>query len=308
MRRHRHASPETELPRRRLFDGGSSASRPLPSRPDDTFRIPKSAIVIFVSFGVFLLLMVHVYLFSVLFSESSTTLKIDDHFTVPTPPIRRPHVERDQQTFIPKRRLQPLQEQDRSQYTIRMNTWQRNEQLLVSVEWHSKCPGVAQIQIVWCDKENEPPKELLEYDKVVIERHEANTLNERFNILLPTPTLGILSIDDDVLRPCESIDSGFFRWTESPTRMVGFDGRLHVENEDGSWKVSALFGGKVHVVIEKPHQCPEILSNVLGNLAVWVHEVSKLVVFCLSLLSEFVFLIVVSLSVPRKRRTSTACR
>eukprot|EP00980_Cylindrotheca_fusiformis_P009746 scaffold2149_cov187-Cylindrotheca_fusiformis.AAC.24 len=137
-------------------------------------------------------------------------------------------------------KLQPLGQIDVEQYTIRMNTWRRPEQLLLSVDHHASCEGVAQIQIVWCDKETEPPEELYDYSKVVIERHEENTLNERFRILSPTPTAGILSIDDDALRPCEALDAGFFKWTRNPDRMVGFDARVHVEEPDGSWKVSSL--------------------------------------------------------------------
>ena len=165
-----------------------------------------------------------------------------------------PTLRRKKNRTVPlaQRPLQSLQEKDWNQYTIRINTWQRPEQLLASVEWHSTCPGVAQIQVVWCDPDHEPPAELLlgmnqkrygttdhgsDYDKVVLERHDENSLNERFRILIEPPTLGILSIDDDVLRPCEAIDAGFFKWTEAPDRMVGFDGRLHVENEDGTWQV-----------------------------------------------------------------------
>ena len=149
-----------------------------------------------------------------------------------------------------RRRLTELRPIDHEQYTIRMNTWRRPEQLIQSVKHHSSCPGVKQIQIVWCDKQNEPPREILEMTenedsfsstaKVVIERHEANSLNERFNILVSTPTLGILSIDDDVIRPCEAIDAGFFKWVKSPHRMVGFDARTHVENDDGSWQYGYL--------------------------------------------------------------------
>ncbi len=147
-------------------------------------------------------------------------------------------------------KLRPI---DTEQYTIRMNTWRRNKQLVQSVKHHASCPGVKEIQVVWCDKENEPPAELLEMaerksptssssseTRVVIERHEANSLNERFNVIEPTPTLGILSIDDDVLRPCDAIDSAFFKWVRSPHRMVGFDARTHVENDDGSWQYGYL--------------------------------------------------------------------
>lgn len=138
------------------------------------------------------------------------------------------------------RELQPM---DREKYTIRINTWQRLDQLLVSIDHHASCSGVAQIQVVWCETED-PPDSLLQLhpEKVVIERHEVNSLNERFNVLptSKTPTLGILSMDDDVLRSCQAIDSGFFQWTKSPSRMVGFDYRVHVANDDGTWKVSFL--------------------------------------------------------------------
>jgi len=119
---------------------------------------------------------------------------------------------------------------DTSQYTIRMNTWHRNEQLLLSINHHAQCEGVAEIQIIWCDTQNDPPDNVLHHSsgKVKIERHDINSLNERFKIVLDTPTLGILSLDDDVLRPCEALDAAFLRWVRHPERMVGFDVRTHV--------------------------------------------------------------------------------
>ena len=119
---------------------------------------------------------------------------------------------------------------DTTQYTIRMNTWHRNEQLLLSINHHAKCEGVAEIQIIWCDTENDPPDNVLHHPsgKVKIERHDINSLNERFKIVLDPPTIGILSLDDDVLRPCEALDAAFLRWTRHPERMIGFDVRTHV--------------------------------------------------------------------------------
>jgi hypothetical protein len=137
--------------------------------------------------------------------------------------------------------LSALEANDYEQYTIRINTWKRNEQLMISVNHHSQCDGVAQIQVVWCDKENAPPQELINHasGKVVMEYHDVNSLNERFNILLEPPTVGVFSLDDDVLRPCMALDSGFFRWTHSPERMVGYDPRVHLEDFGSAiWKVS----------------------------------------------------------------------
>lgn len=245
------------------------------------WRISKqTGVIVFFSFGIIFLVGVHVYLLHVMFNASSAQLdhqhqrsseveqalqpradekiphvdhsqthqnqvkiyenvnqRVEEELDNPTSALRGGNVSKQNK----KKQLKPLRPMDYEKYTIRINTWRRPEQLLVSVAHHASCPGVAQVQVVWCDKEEEPPAELLNnYTNVVIERHDANSLNERFNIIEPTPTLGILSIDDDVLRPCESIDSGFFKWTKSPERMVGFDGRLHVENEDGTWQVSIV--------------------------------------------------------------------
>lgn len=128
--------------------------------------------------------------------------------------------------------LTPLRDADRELYTIRINTYNRNAQLVLSVHHHATCPGVAQIQIIWSES-GEPPLSIsnltnIYKDKVIIENHrQVNSLNERFRMLIPTPTLGILSMDDDVLRPCEAIDSAFFQWTNTPHAMVGYDPRGH---------------------------------------------------------------------------------
>ncbi len=137
-------------------------------------------------------------------------------------------------------KIRPLDDISIEQYTMRINTWRRNEQLMISIKHHSTCTSIAKIQIVWCDKENNPPKEIFQNPKVVLEYHDVNTLNERFHILSKdTPTMGILSIDDDVLFPCEALDSGFFKWTQAPNRIVGYDARLHVESKStGNWKVN----------------------------------------------------------------------
>ena len=133
--------------------------------------------------------------------------------------------------------LTPLRPVDRDLYTIRMNTYKRHDQLIASIDYHSKCEGVAEIQVIWYEEED-PPRQVLENPKVVIEKHEINKLNQRFNILIPTPTLGVLSVDDDVLRPCEAIDMAFHAWTKNPERQVGFDRRRHRVMDDGRWEVN----------------------------------------------------------------------
>ena len=183
-----------------------------------------------------LLLAVHLFLFRQLSSAQ------EEQHNLVSPVLSVNNTTQQQEQPSP-RILTPLRPIDKEQFTIRINTWQRLDQLLVSIDHHASCPGVAQIQVVWCEP-IDPPASLMELhpDKVVVERHTVNSLNERFHILptTDTPTLGILSMDDDVLRPCEAIDSGFVQWTQSPARFVGFDYRIHVTQDDGSWKVCTM--------------------------------------------------------------------
>ena len=138
-------------------------------------------------------------------------------------------------------RLKSLGDIDREKYTVRINTWRRNNQLIAVIKHYETCPNVAQIQVVWCDEENKPPAELYHQEdeklpKIIVERHAKNSLNERFRMSedtkAMTPTLGILSVDDDVTRPCETIDAGFYKWTDIPDRILGFDYRVHMITED----------------------------------------------------------------------------
>lgn len=152
------------------------------------------------------------------------------------------HLEWDNENHLPLKALSTI---DFQKYTIRINTWKRQETLKVSIEHHSSCPLVAQIQVVWCLDQGPPPRWLVDMDDsddsvVVLERHEVNSLNERFNILSEPATLGILSLDDDILRPCIAYDWAFDKWTRNPDRMVGYDPRSHVIKEDGSWSYQTL--------------------------------------------------------------------
>ena len=132
-------------------------------------------------------------------------------------------------------RIANLRKIDREKYTVRIMTWRRNKQLTAQIDHLSSCPNIAQIQVVWCDTVNSPPPILFNRTAsetpVIVERHSKNSLNERFRVSSSTPTYGILSIDDDVVRPCEAIDAGFYRWTDHPDRIVGYDTRLHMISE-----------------------------------------------------------------------------
>jgi hypothetical protein len=190
--------------------------------------IPKKLTYGLGAIGLCFLFGVHIFLFKVLLSNERRLL---DEFGS----SRQSDAERR-----PTRSLSPLREIDYEFYTIRINSWKRAELLETSVLHHSSCPGVAAIQVIWCTDQGEPPSSLYDNPKVTVELHPVNSLNERFNIMEEPPTVGILSMDDDVLRPCEAIDAGFFKWTQNPGRMVGFDARSHAIAKDGTWSYGYL--------------------------------------------------------------------
>ena len=130
---------------------------------------------------------------------------------------------------------------DEDSFTIRINTWKRPQQLKASIEAYLQCPGVAQIQVVWCLAQGPPPSWLWQYDSVVVvEEHDVNSLNERFRIQIDPPTMAILSVDDDIEIPCLSLDVGFFLWQAHPDRLVGFNARRHVIHSDGHWTYAGM--------------------------------------------------------------------
>ena len=179
----------------RIGNRPNHTQRPFGSKLTTDFRLTRRGIRNFALGGMIFLLVVHLQLARVAWSVGGNS-------------IGHALFNAEYNT-----RLAPLSEKDREQYTIRINTWKRTEELLVSLRHHSTCPGVAQIQIVWCTEQGEPPAELVQLvdgskNRVVIERHKENSLNERFRLVHEPPTLGILSMDDDVLRPCHAIDAG----------------------------------------------------------------------------------------------------
>jgi glucuronyl/N-acetylglucosaminyl transferase EXT2 len=182
---------------------------------------------------------------------------------VPSEPIQDHSIQQQQQQQQQQQHVKigtwDMEPIDYVYYTIRINTWERLDQLQLSIQHHLTCPSVLQIQIVWCIDQSiaiptwllqleqsteqvpsvtvqdtihrgDPPPLLLRtksYPRVVIERHAINSLNERFHALSVIPTAAVLSMDDDVLRPCMALDVAFHKWIRNPDRQVGFDARSH---------------------------------------------------------------------------------
>ena len=139
----------------------------------------------------------------------------------------------------------PLQPRDYEQYTVRVNTWKREKQLKIVLSHLLTCPMVAQIQVVWCTAQGPIPAWLHHPPpRILVEEHTDNSLNARFDAMSHVPTAGVLSQDDDVIRPCEAMDAGFALWMMNPDRMVGFDARGHgiSKDDNGHWTYVALSG------------------------------------------------------------------
>ncbi|CAN0060078.1 unnamed protein product, partial [Hapterophycus canaliculatus] len=145
-------------------------------------------------------------------------------------------------------------------FTVRMNTFRRNDLLKRSAEHLASCDCVEQIQVVWSDQENPPPGMDLFTEaarrKVVFEVHDTNSLNHRFNITSPVRTDGVFSTDDDLEISCSDLRFGFETWRSSQNTMVGYSPRLVTldpqtrRHSYRSWRV-VRWNGVYNVILTK---------------------------------------------------------
>ncbi|CBJ31755.1 Glycosyltransferase, family GT64 [Ectocarpus siliculosus] len=145
-------------------------------------------------------------------------------------------------------------------FTVRMNTFRRNDLLKRSAEHLASCDCVGQIQVVWSDQENAPPSMDLFTErtrrKVVFEVHDTNSLSHRFNVTSTLGTDGVFSTDDDLEISCADLKFGFETWRASQNTMVGFSPRLVTRNPGTgrhsyrSWRV-VRWNGVYNVILTK---------------------------------------------------------
>ncbi len=130
-----------------------------------------------------------------------------------------------------------------NQYTIRVNSFRRNDLLEKFLNHYTKCSHVKEITVVWSDQEHAPPSNLLKQftklssssdsssAKVSFEVHSTNSLNNRFLALHDVATEGVLSIDDDLIVDCESLRFAHSVWLSHTDSLVGFSPRLAIPYE-----------------------------------------------------------------------------
>jgi len=147
----------------------------------------------FAAFATSILIVIHLFLYDVFISSNSAgnesrILGSDNEKSITKQQILSPEDLDTKMTLdeVHTHTITPIHSIDATQYTIRINTWRRNEQLLLSINHHSQCDNVKEIQVVWCDIENEVPDNILHHGsgKVKVEKHVVNSLNERFKVLI----------------------------------------------------------------------------------------------------------------------------
>lgn len=135
---------------------------------------------------------------------------------------------RELQLFIPH-----PPENSVEKYTIRVNTFRRNDLLESFLAHYSTCPEVNSIQVVWSDQQYNPPKHLVDLyppTKVEFEKHSSDRLSNRFKPTDAIKTRAVLSIDDDLLISCQQLRLGFNIWTANENALVGYAPRMHAIN------------------------------------------------------------------------------
>lgn len=94
----------------------------------------------------------------------------------------------------------------------RVNTFRRLDLLRVFLDYYKECPQVREVQVVWSDQANNPPLDWGVPGKITFEVHKENSLNNRFRAIIPVPTDAVLSIDDDIVVPCDELQTLHETW------------------------------------------------------------------------------------------------
>lgn len=131
-----------------------------------------------------------------------------------------------------------LVDADRKKFTIRLTAGSFAERTYVAVEHYAKCEAVEQIQLLWdsgaySERENERVEEKMEKignGKVLVDKRRETTLHDKFELRVEPPTIGVLMLEDENVFLCEALESGFYRWTRHPERILGYEPRFHKEN------------------------------------------------------------------------------
>ncbi|KAL4422923.1 hypothetical protein ABPG75_009120 [Micractinium tetrahymenae] len=122
-----------------------------------------------------------------------------------------------------------------SRFTLMVMSYDRRlKELQWYVRHYSQCPSVGEVLVVW----NRGPPPVPERDlpaavPVRVRVEPNNSMNNRFR---PDPELSfrsVLSLDDDILMPCSTVEAAFAAWRSQPQRLLGFYPRLLLPEQPG---------------------------------------------------------------------------
>ena len=119
-------------------------------------------------------------------------------------------------------------------FTIILNTWQRNECLHQLLQHYLHCrknvDSIAQIRVIWSDPVNEVPSYLQSFQEknpgvVVFDAYRKDKLTDRFAYHSQLATNALFTTDDDFMVSCHVLSNMFKLWRLLPDYMIGFGSR-----------------------------------------------------------------------------------
>eukprot|EP01035_Chromulina_nebulosa_P017028 gene17028-22534_t len=149
----------------------------------------------------------------------------------------------------------------------KVNTYRRLNQLENFVKFYDSCKVIKSIQVVWSDQENQHPSHWIKdfnLQKVEFEIHLQNSLTNRFKPILNISTQAILSIDDDLIVPCEELEKTLKVWQSNSNTIVGYSPRIHSRNiENGK----ALYNRWQHTwFIDLNRNCEDLaMAHIIAD-------------------------------------------
>ncbi|GIL47693.1 hypothetical protein Vafri_4457 [Volvox africanus] len=132
-------------------------------------------------------------------------------------------------------------------YTLILNSYKRPQLLQRAVAHYSQCKAIDAVRVVWCEdglppNRAEAPGYYSDLKEVRYDIVTNSSLNNRFWPLEGLRTEAVLSLDDDIVAPCEVLDQLFVIWRRDPYNMAGFYPRLHVLDQNCKFRYLQGFG------------------------------------------------------------------
>ncbi|KAG2500794.1 hypothetical protein HYH03_001556 [Edaphochlamys debaryana] len=132
-------------------------------------------------------------------------------------------------------------------FTLVLNSYKRPTLLQRSLAHYAQCKSVDALRVIWCEEGLPPtraqaPGYYSDAKEVRYDIVSNASLNNRFWPLEGLRTEAVLSLDDDIIAPCEVLDELFAAWRQDPRNMAGFYPRLQVLDDDCRYSYLQGFG------------------------------------------------------------------